>query len=115
MEAINWMDNGSTNNAQSFVYDVPYFSSDFFLAFMFLRFYFFMQAAIMFSPVNDRLHGKRVCQNAGFEPVFTFQVRAAMQKSPVSTFVIMACVLIFSLSYTTRIFERPYFAFCFAS
>jgi len=42
MEAINWMDNGSTNNAQSFVYDVPYFSSDFFLAFMFLRFYFFM-------------------------------------------------------------------------
>jgi len=61
IEAINWIDNGGVNSAQSFKYNTPYFMTDFFLAFMFLRFYFFTLAVIMFSPVNERLYGKRVC------------------------------------------------------
>jgi len=61
MKTINWIDNGGVNAAQSVEYDTPYLLEDFFLAFMFLRLYFFTLAMIMFSPVNDRLHGKRVC------------------------------------------------------
>lgn len=36
-----------------------------------------------------------------------------MRNAPITTFALMACVLIFSLSYTTRIFERPYYQYCF--
>ena len=68
--SINWVDN--VNTAQSMVYETPYFISDFFLAFMFSRFYFIAMALIMYSPVNDRLYGKRICQNAGFSPKFAF-------------------------------------------
>lgn len=95
------------------IYKTPYFMTDFFLAFMFFRLYFFTSAAIMFSPVNARLHGKRVCQNAGFEPQLSFQIRAGMRSFPMTTFCIMSFVLIFGLSYMVRIFERPYYEFAF--
>ena len=68
--SINWQDN--VNTPQSLVYDTPYFVSDFFLMGMFARFYFIVMALIMHSPVNERLYGKRVCQNAGFSPKFAF-------------------------------------------
>ena len=35
MKAINWIENGSVNAAHSVEYEVPYFITDFFLAFMF--------------------------------------------------------------------------------
>ena len=41
IDSINWVDNGSTNNAHSVEYPTPYFFTDFTLALMFLRFYFF--------------------------------------------------------------------------
>lgn len=87
--------------------------NDFFLAFMFLRFYFLVLAFITFSPVNERLYGKRVCKNAGFEPTFGFQIKAAFKTHPIFTFTLMAIILLASLSYVTRVFERPYFAFNF--
>ena len=80
---------------------------------MFLRLYFLALAFIMLSPVNEKLHGKRVCQEAGFQPTFSFQIKAAMKQAPILTFFIMASILILSLSYVTRIFERPYFTFNF--
>ena len=38
--SINWIDNSGLFPEQSHAYETPYFVSDFFLAFMFLRFYF---------------------------------------------------------------------------
>ena len=61
METINWVDNSGAYPAQSHIYNTPYLLTDFFLAFMFLRLYFLIQAIIVLSPVNDRLYGKRVC------------------------------------------------------
>ena len=113
METINWVDNSGLHDAQSFKYETPYLLTDFILAFMFLRFYFFVFAIIMYSPVNDRLYGKRVCQNAGFEPNFTFQIKAGMLAAPIGTFFIMAVIMLFSLSYMIRLFERPYYTFNF--
>lgn len=111
IEAINWVDNSGEYDSQSHKYDTPYFMTDFILAIMFLRFYFFALAMIMFSPANERLYGKRICQEAGFRPDFYFQIKAGMKASPIGTFFIMASVLIISLSYVVRIFERPYFTF----
>ena len=72
MESINWVDNGGQFDAQSHIYHTPYHTNDFILAFMFIRFYFLMLAVIMYSPVNDRLWGKRICQDAKFQPNFSF-------------------------------------------
>ena len=72
MDSINWVDNSDIGDEQSLTYPTPYLFNDFLLAFMFTRFYFIALACIMFSPVNERLYGKRVCQNAGFEPTFAF-------------------------------------------
>lgn len=38
-----------------------------------------------------------------------------MRAAPITTFLIMAAILVLSLAYTIRIFERPYFTFNFAS
>ena len=64
MESINWVDNGGQFDAQSHIYYTPYHINDFILAFMYIRFYFLILAVIMFSPVNKRLWGKRICQDA---------------------------------------------------
>jgi len=80
---------------------------------MLLRFYFLALAIIMFSPVNERLYGKRVCQEAGFEPNFTFQIKAGMHSGPVSTYIAIAAIMIYCLAFAIRIFERPYFTFNF--
>ena len=66
MECINWVDNSGAYPAQSHIYDTPYKLTDFLLAVMFFRLYFFAQTVIVLSPVNNRLYGKRVCQNSGF-------------------------------------------------
>lgn len=68
---------------------------------------------LRFSPVNERLYGKRVCQNAGFEPTFGFQVKAGMRNYAYLTFLIMSMTTITALTYVTRIFERPYYAYNF--
>lgn len=115
LESINWVDpwNDDTNAAQSHIYLTPYFVYDFFLAFMFLRCHFFAKACMVYSPVNDRLYGKRVCQDAGFEPTFSFQYRASMRAYPISTFTLLSLTMIISFSYIIRIFERPYYSFVF--
>ena len=115
MEAINWIDNSGDNDEQSVEYATPYLLNDFFLAFMFFRFYFFARALLMTSPVNERLYGKRVCQNAGFEAKFSFQLKSVMRDYAFSTFVMMSLILILSLTFVTRIFERPYFSFNFST
>ena len=66
MDSINWIDNGGEYVTQSHIYHTPYHTNDFVLAFMFIRFYFLLLAVIMYSPVNDRLWGKRICQDAKF-------------------------------------------------
>jgi len=114
IETINWIEpSGAINNAQGHKYETPYFMTDFFLAFMLFRLFFLAQAMIINSHVNEKLHGKRVCQEAGFQPTFSFQLKAAMKATPILTFLIMAAILILGLSYMTRVFERPYFRFVF--
>ena len=114
INSINWVDNSSVYDyGQAQKIPTPYEYNDFFLAFMFLRFYFFVLALITFSPVNERLYGKRVCKNANFEPTFGFQIKAAFKIHPVFTFFMMGTIMLMSLSYVTRVFERPYFAFNF--
>ena len=41
MDSVNWVDNSGANPAHSHEYQTPYFCTDFLLAFMFFRFYFF--------------------------------------------------------------------------
>ena len=113
IDSINWVDNFGAYDSQSHIYPTPYFVSDFILAFMMLRCHFFAKACIMFSPVNDRLYGKRVCQDAGFEPDFSFQYKASMRSAPISTFALLSFINIIVFSYIIRIFERPYWAFVF--
>ena len=64
IETINWVDNGGQYDAQSHKYDTPYHTNDFVLALMYIRFYFLVLAVMMYSPVNERLWGKRICQDA---------------------------------------------------
>ena len=72
-DATNWVDNSGAkdNYTAATVYKVPYLVSDALLAVMFLRFYFIIQGLIVLSPVN-RLYGKRICFDRGFEPNFAF-------------------------------------------
>ena len=71
MQTVNWVDASGAYPAQSHKYDTPYLTSDVFLALMFLRLYFVIQAVIVLSPVN-KLYAKRICFEAGFEPTFGF-------------------------------------------
>ena len=72
IKTINWVDNSNQFPPQTHIYETPYLLSDFYLAFMFFRFYFLALALIMFSPVNERLYDKRVYKKAGFDPNFSF-------------------------------------------
>ena len=63
-------------------------TSDVFLALMFLRIYFIIQALIVLSPVN-KLYAKRICFEAGFEPNFAFQLKAVTKMYPTLTFCVM--------------------------
>lgn len=67
---INWFDN--IEPPGTLTYATPYFMDDFFLAAMFLRFYFILQTMIALSPPNNRLVGKRVCHEFGVENNFSF-------------------------------------------
>ena len=60
-----------------------------------------------------RLYGKRVCQTAGFEPTFSFQIKAGFHNSPIFSFTVSALGWILCLAYMIRIFERPYYSFNF--
>ena len=110
-DATNWVDNsGSDNPGQATIYKVPYLMSDVFLAIMFLRFYFIIQGLIVLSPVN-RLYGKRICFDRGFEPNFAFQLKGAFKLYPYLTFAVMSLVSVTSFALVIRIFERPYFTY----
>ena len=110
-DTVNWVDNsGSDNPVQATIYQTPYLTSDVFLALMFLRFYFIIQGLIVLSPVN-RLYGKRIAHEAGFEPNFAFQLKGAMKLYPYLTFAVLSVVSVFSFALVIRIFERPYFTY----
>ena len=53
MECINWMDSSSEYPAGSHKYETPYFTNDFFLAGMFLRFFYVLQTLVVVSPPNN--------------------------------------------------------------
>jgi hypothetical protein len=88
-----------------------YYASDFIMALMFLKLYFLAQALVMLSPVNEKLYGKRVCSDYNFNPTFTFQLKAVMRENAVTTFAVMALILIVTSAEMLRIFERPYYVF----
>lgn len=67
---INWIDDKAPPG--SLVLDTPYLTNDFFLAAMFLRFFFVLQTMVTLSPPNNRLMGKRVCHEHGVETDFVF-------------------------------------------
>jgi hypothetical protein len=59
---INWVDYSDNGYPPgSHIYETPYYINDFFLAAMFLRFFFIFQTLIFLSPPNNKLVGKRVC------------------------------------------------------
>ena len=73
MDCINWFDNSDDGFPPgSHIYRTPYLTNDFFLAFMFTRFFFVMQTIVALSPPNNKLVGKRVCHEQGIEPGFNF-------------------------------------------
>ena len=61
MRVVNWFDPSGDFPTGSHHYHTPYLTNDFFLAAMFLRFYFVLQTMIAMSPPNNRLNGKRIC------------------------------------------------------
>lgn len=77
---------------------------------MFLRLYFIIQAVIVLSPVN-KLYAKRICFEAGFEPNFGFQLKAATEMYPYITFCTMTAIAVLSFAEIIRIFERPYYEY----
>lgn len=78
----------------------------------FIRIYFVANAFFNWLPFN-LLYGKRVCQEAGFEPDFSFQVRAAFKKYPYVSFFTLATLCVTVDAYIIRIWERPYFELAF--
>ena len=79
LDVINWVDNSGDYPTGSHIYPTPYLTNDFFLAAMFLRFFFVMQTMIVLSPPNNKLVGKRVCHEQGIDPGFNFQTKTAFK------------------------------------
>lgn len=109
MECINWMDSSSDYPAGSHIYNTPYFSNDFFLACMFLRFYYVLQLLVVVSPPNDKLVGKRICHEQGIDPTFTFQMKTAFKNRPYLLFLVTFFWSVLAFASLIRIFERPYY------
>ena len=73
MDVVNWVDNSNDGYpVGSHIYRTPYLTNDFFLAAMFLRFFFVLQTMIVLSPPNNKLVGKRICHEHDIDPSFTF-------------------------------------------
>ena len=72
INCVNWADASGDYNLGSHEYSTPYLSNDFFLAAMFLRFFFIIQTLVAWSPPNNKLVGKRVCHEQGIDPTFGF-------------------------------------------
>lgn len=73
LNCVNWADYGGDNYPTgAHVYSTPYLTNDIFLATMFLRFFFVMQALVYTSPPNNKLVGKRVCHELEIDPTFEF-------------------------------------------
>ena len=112
--SINWFDTGEDDYAEgSHVYMTPYLSNDFFLAFMFLRFYFIMQTIVILSPPNNKLIGKRILHEHQVEASFTFMMKAAFKERPYLLFCVSAGFVTMALASLVRVFERPYYEFNF--
>ena len=108
---VNWVDDDKP--AGSYVYQVPYLTNDFFLAAMFVRFFFVLQTMVILSPPNNRLMGKRVCNQMGVQTDFWFQLKTAFRERPYTFFIISFSFFTLTLAFLIRIFERPYYEFNF--
>ena len=108
MSVINWVDNSGDYPTGSHDYKTPYLTNDFFLAAMFMRFFFVLQTLVVLSPPNNKLVGKRVCHEQGIEPGFNFQLKTAFKERPYLLFNITVVFCILALASVMRIFERPY-------
>lgn len=86
MDSPNYIDPANVNSQivggevgppGSGIAHTPYYASDFILAFMFFRIYFFFRAMLVLAPVNEKMHGKRVCKKNHVEASFAFQLKAS--------------------------------------
>ena len=77
---------------------------------MFGRFYFLIQAALIFSPLHS-LHSKRICVENSIEPSMSFQLRACMTRHPLESLLVLFITSITFFSQIFRITERPYYKF----
>ena len=109
MDVVNWVDNSNDGYpVGSHIYRTPYLTNDFFLAAMFLRFFFVLQTMIVLSPPNNKLVGKRICHEHDIDPSFTFQMKAAFKERPYLLFMISSFMCILAMASLIRVFEHPY-------
>ena len=94
-------------NCQSI--DVTYLLSEFMLAFMFLRIYFFVRTVVNYTIYNDPF-SKRLLRAHGYDQnQFFFSLKCHLKVNPVMTMIIVATVTCTVPAYLVRIFEIPYF------
>ena len=68
---------------------------------------------VALSPPNNRLMGKRVCNELGVRTDFWFQLKTAFRERPYTFFCISFAFFTAMLAFLIRIFERPYYEYNF--
>jgi len=102
MNCLEW-----TDEAHNRYIEVLYYIDDLMLALMLARIYFVVYSYTTFS-IHASLDALRTSAKYGFEPDISFYTRAAMLRRPYLTFTLLAAVVLCSLAFILRIFERPY-------
>jgi len=87
---------------------VYYLTSDFILAFMFIRVYFLVRAVINYSDFTD-IYAKKLCINYGFTANVRYTFKCLLLTRPGMTINSISLVSVFILAYLMRIFELPYY------
>jgi hypothetical protein len=113
IDTTNWIDPSGEYPAGSHYYKTPYLFEDFAVAMMFCRLYFVMKGVIVILPPNNTLYNKRVAHESEFADSVSFQIKGAYRAAPYLITLVIAGSSILVLSYLLRIFERPYWQFCF--
>lgn len=88
--------------------EIVYLLSDFLLAFMFTRLYFFVRTAYNYSIFSDAF-AKGVCKQYGLETTLVFKLRCFLSEYPNPTVLFFFFGTVLSSAYLVRIFEIEYY------
>jgi len=87
---------------------VYYLTSDFILAFMWIRIYFLIRAVINYSDFTD-IYAKKLCISYGFTANVRYTFKCLLLTHPGRTINSLSLISVLILAYMVRIFELPYY------